>query len=798
MITAKMKLLHSLLLLLFVNTLFAQTRNDTIFHTATQRLQIFQQTIPQEKVYIHQDRTVYMAGETIWFKAYQHFSEGIEKGSNVLYVNLVDNNNQLIFNSKWYLENGTTSGCIELADTLTSGHYQLQAYTQWMQNFDLKNCFTREIQIFSPHVTSSKDSIATFPPQLSFFPEGGNLVEGIPSRIAFIATGKHGKGLDVSGSIIDQEGNEAQRFQTLHNGQGYFHLVPEANKQYIARLDNYSGEVPIPQPYPKGIVMNIKYRDDKVRITLKHNLVGNSPPLYLMAHQEGNTFINTYVEMNEPTIVLDIPNNKLPDGIFTLTIYDEQLQVYCERLIFVNYPEQIDLHISNNEHLYKRRKIVTLQVEAKNKEGFRQVGNFSLAVIKSGLDNPDNRTNFYTHYFLQNELKGQIEQPASYFEKKDLTALRKLDLLLMTHGWRKYEWNDIMLGNLPKIYYPIENGLSFSGKVKMNRRQKTENISVTAFFRQDSINDISFNHPENDGSFLFTNYHFYDTAEVILSATNDKGSILDLAIKEPLSGPGYYHFSNNNLFNDSLLVEMFGSIPNLSKNIDKKIHELPDIIITAKTTKQKQTQAQRHLTEHILSSYKTNNKFSYSVHTSTDPSISGALAILEYIPQAKKLTIFGESALNSAKIEPFYILDGRRVDQKTIASTSAESIDRVELLSPTAAMIYGGGSFAGAIAFYTKKGYVKNSEQEKHTIYKFPGYNQSKEFYSPDYSFSNEFIDFDNRNTILWIPTVTFDEEGKSEISFYTSDEVGEYIIHCEGISENNMIGVFQSKFTVF
>ncbi|MDR1162058.1 MAG: TonB-dependent receptor plug domain-containing protein [Tannerellaceae bacterium] len=780
-------------------------QDDSLFYIVAGKLADYHIAFPVEKIHIHQDRTVYTSGETLWFKAYQSFSKGIEHGSSVLYVDLMDGKNRLVASSKWPLEDGTASGHIALSDTLATGRYLLRAYTQWMQNFDADGFFTQEILLLSSHQADTGQvapPLARLPVQLHLFPEGGNLVEGLFSKVAFKVIDNRGKGVAVTGVILDEEENEVQHFQTVHNGMGYFLFKPQPGKRYTARLTDHSLKVALPEAYPKGIVIDVRYREDKMRITLRHNVEvsAHSSPLYLTIHQHGQTFINTSIDLNNPVSIVDISNEKLPEGIFTLTVYDAQLTTYCERLAFVNYPKQTALRLTTDETSYGRRKKVSLQLETNMGESAPQTGSYSLAIVQSDRNGREGWKDFYTNYFLQSELKGRIEEPASYLAKKDLSSLKKLDLLLITHGWRRYVWNDMMQSAYPNLHYPVEPGLSFSGSVKMGRRQKGEDVVVTAIFQQDSIREILSGHPMDNGLFSFTGYHFYDRAEVIVSATDTKLRVLDVALNEPVVPHANYSYQNEHAHSstDSLTIAIFGNMPEAAEGIDKKTYQLPDIQITARAIRQ--NPHQRHNSTFNMSTYDVKTDFSYTASQSFGDPNTGALAILAHIPAVRTLHSMGKGYLQSAEaVEPYYILDGVRVPKQTIASTNANMISRVEVLTPAAAMLYGSGSHAGAVAFYTKSWKELNSSIPTRTVIQpLSGYNQPKEFYSPDYSAASDYIDPDYRKTLLWIPDVRFDTNGKANIHFYTSDDTGAYTILCEGRSANERIGTAQSAFYVF
>jgi len=457
-----------------------------------QRLSGFLDMTPTEKIYVHQDRTLYMAGETVWFKAYQDFSKNDDPGSAILYVDLKNDANQTVLSGKWSIVDRMAFGQIELPDTLSSGNYQLIAYTRWMQNPGMENYFTREISVISPYAPQmTEEPQQTTEPsvELHLFPEGGHLVGGIPSKVAFKVTDQFGKGLDASGFITDQSGNEVRRFQTQSDGMGVFTFIPEQGSQYFAHLDHFQTTKDLPAVSSTGVAMELRYYNSQIRVVLRHNLdiIHTQYPFYLTIHQKGAVYFTSQVDMTQASSMLDIPVGKLPEGIFTITVYDENLNAWCERLAFACYPQPLQLQLTTGQETVERRKKVTVEIAASDCFGSPQSGNFSLAVVGSDLDGTEQRNNYYSDYFLQSELKGIIENPASYFEEMDSVGQKRLDLLLLTHGWRTYAWDDMMAMVSPDVRYPVETGLGFAGRVELGRRLTGDQVSVTAFLRLDSI-----------------------------------------------------------------------------------------------------------------------------------------------------------------------------------------------------------------------------------------------------------------------------------------------------------------------
>ena len=782
MMKNKMK---TLCLLFSICHLLSSQNSDTIFRISSESLYNFQENIPVEKIYIHQDRTNYNMGETIWFKIYQSFSQGIDMGSKVVYVDLIDGTNTLVAKSMWKLEDGMASGHIPLPDTLVAGKYLLTAYTKWMQNFDTDYFFTREITIFSDFTTEKEDSNDDnknlTEAITEFFPEGGNLIEGIPSRVAFKITDRYGKGIDGKGKIVDESGTVIQDFATTFKGMGSFNMIPEQGKTYFAQMDGVENLVPLPEVYPSGVVMSLKYSDDYLRVTIRHNLkMISTEPYNMTIHQNGIDYLNAKVKMSNEIIVLDIPVQNLPEGVFAVTIFDNNMLGVCERLAFINYPEKLPVIMETDHTLYEKRSKVNLKIMAPH-----SAGNFSLAVVKSSLHNSQ-KDNYFSNYFLKSELRGRIEDPGLYFEEEDLN---KMNLLLMTHGWRRYNWDNLMSGQYPELLYLIEENINFGGKAQLyDKRQKPENVALTAVLYDDSISFLTSSLSEN-GNFLFTGLDIIDTAEIMVSA-NDKKNVVDISfIPHPNPLPVYNSFPDSNLhyeYHDSAYIEMFGNMPAVPKEgIDKVIHELPEVGIVRVVKKRDPRNI--HNPTFNVNTIQAEKNFSYDLYD--DQGYMGALGVLEFHKPFWRRVLKKRNFKfdRSSSDDKFFILDGRYVSESDLRQMSPFMIDRVDILSEASAMLYGGR----AVFFYTRSPedmtYLTPS---KTILQKLEGYTRTKKYYSPNHDIKSDFFTPDHRNTLHWEPNIVLNEAGEAEVSFFTSDDIGEYLIHCEGRSDDGEIGV--------
>jgi hypothetical protein len=750
-----------------------------------ERLYAYREKTPVEKLYVHQDRTLYLPGDTLWFKVYQSFSGKTENRSGVVYVDVANGNNRPVIRSKWKLEDGVACGHIALPDSLPSGRLQLQAYTRWMQNFDTEGFFIREFQVgsfFAGDTTERK----TPRPELAFFPEGGNLVAGLPSRIAFLVTDANGHGMPAKGFLANAGGKTVLTFETEHDGMGSFHFIPEAGEVYTARLAGIDSFFVFPGAYPEGVVMEARCTEDNLRITCKHNLTASPTRFFLAIHQEGTSFFHAALELKEAVVVADIPAEKLPAGIFTVTLYDHSFHAWRERSLFVNYPEQLHLQAVTDKESYGNRAKVTLRIKVTDSSGIPCAGDFSLAVVRVKSDDTQTRHNFYTDFFLQSELRGRIDRPASYFADRDL---RWMNLLMLTHGWRRFPWEEMAKEKGFQPYFPIEQSLTFSGSVQLrNKKQKPESVELVALIRHDSIGETISTRLGQGGAFLFTGYDFTDTAEVILSAM-DKNRTFGVHLAEYPNPPsGYYAYEESpaDKETDSLAVELSGRTPRASLGIDRVIHQLPDVQVTAR--KRTWDSRIRHNPQSVEQTIEAREGVSYGG--------KGAFGILDQATSTVRRIMRTSLDINwKNPEEKNYILDGRLVSENELKSLPAQLIDRVEFLSSGAGIAYSGRK----IFFYTRthEDMAYNNGPVRTAGYSFAGYNRQKEFYAPNYAVGSDYFIPDHRNTLHWQPDIRTDGDGEAEISFYTSDDKGEYVIHCEGRSCDGVIGVSFSRLTV-
>ncbi len=540
------------LLCLFHLTAYCQPGNDKLKNVVS-KLKTFSTDHIVEKAYLHFDKPYYAAGDTIYFKAYLTAGERHQpsKLSGVLYADLINTNSKIDKSIKLQVANGVAWGDFALPDSLPKGNYRVRAYTNWMRNDGDGAYFDQTFMIGSslnskipeagtPHINSVNAK-----PDLQFFPEGGSLVMGIASKVAFKAIGPNGLGIDVKGIVEDSAGNEVTKFTSAHLGMGYFYLKPETGKTYHAKLiyaDGKQDMVNLPQAASSGIVLKINNDSlDKAPLQIIANenyfAENHDSAISLLVYSGGiATMITT--KLDSLVINLAILKRRLHSGITKVTLFSSAGEPLSERLIFIQNYDQLNLSVSTDKTVYGKREKVHVDMNALNRVDSAIAGHFSVSVIdesKVQVDE-DTESTICNYLLLTSELKGYIEQPNYYFANITDKTKADLDLVMLTHGYRRFEWKQLLNDSYPPIAYQPESNLEITGTAERLGGKPLANATVSLITMHGG--QFKSAHTDDKGRFRFSNLVFSDTARFVLQAVNAKGqNYTKLVYDKDMPGP---------------------------------------------------------------------------------------------------------------------------------------------------------------------------------------------------------------------------------------------------------------------
>lgn len=451
----------------------------------------FGKMLPQEKVYLHLDNTSYYQGDNLWFQAYVVTAERNKPSelSKTLYVELLNPGGTLVDKCVLPVVGGQCSGSFKLNKLpFYSGFYEIRAYTKYMLNFGEDVIYSRIIPIFDKPQTEGNyaemrmlkmdvtknhyqmkrkleksDKVIN----MTFYPEGGNLVAGLSSRVAFEATDENGTPMDITGKVVNKQGETVAEFKTGHEGRGTFDYRPtlEQAKAQV-EIDGKIHSFNLPKAQERGMVIRVDNLSSNDSITIKVNKKGVEDNIVASAVICGGVLSNyTIVGMElGDSIEYKVNKRRLPAGVARIVLADANGKIIADRLAFTHMGKRSSISVSTDKQEYGPNDLIKVALSATDPFGNPSQAPISLSV-RDGAKNVESRNSMLADLLLMSEIKGYVHQPLYYFESTDLEHRTALDELLMIQGWRRYNW-DWWAGTADFDFkYLPEQGIEVHGQV---------------------------------------------------------------------------------------------------------------------------------------------------------------------------------------------------------------------------------------------------------------------------------------------------------------------------------------------
>lgn len=782
---------------------------DNLLTQIRQQLQTQRVNINAEKMYVHLDKTHYVAGETIWWKAYLVQASDLKSltTDEVVQLDLLKPDGDVIRQIELKAENGKAAGYLELPDSLEAGVYQLVAYTNWMRNFDNQQLFRKKIRVLTTDAASPAVVSETKPTQIAdvqFFPEGGDLIAGVPSRLAFKAISSQGLGVDVKGRIVDEQGNSLTDFESMHAGMGAVLLTPQGGKQYkaiITRADGSELTFELPEVKAEGYAMAVdEYNTpEQLTINLHSNGVQKQPLLLTIIANDAVEHSQKIQEINGQ-LELAIDKKKLPAGINRITLATAEGRLLAERLVFMHPDRQLQLSVSMNEPDYLKREKVQLTIEARDTQGKPVPANLSLAVTDAELIPADSeQRSIYAHLLLNSDLKGHIEQPDYYF--KDITSDKRkaLSYVMMTHGWRRFEWESLVNPEQPAFAHPRKAALSIDGRLVKENGDAVENGEVILYVK-DQHEIFIVEETDEEGYFSFEGFDFQDSVEMVIQGTTAKGNRnVQVLMEEQTFTPEWQDIPSP--MQSSELMASTERFVNRSANqaAVEKIYKpgLKEMLLKEIVVQERR--------ENIVEPFRLHQRADVVIDAESLPVAPSGNVLESLQGRIPGVRIFRNGMYDYRAVirgsgSPLYLLDGMPVDASALTAISQFDLERIEVLKGPSAAIYGGRGGGGVIALFSKRGGTEYEEVEPGDniiLYRAGGFQQYREFYQPRYTAEGQTDRPDYRTTLHWEPNVQTDASGKATVSFFTADRATDYRVVINGITGAGLPGFAESSFAV-
>lgn len=469
----------------------------------------YRQILPFEKVYLHTDQRVYEPGDMIWFRAYltddyNRPKYGLE---NKLRVQLLDPQGETLVELNLNVLPDEVANCILIPNDAEEGVYTLRAATPWLFNFGQDAFFEQKIwvqtldELVEPIVAASPPAVEKI--QVQFFPEGGDLVADFKQKVAFKISDGQGKSLAARGTLFNRQQQPLLTFESFHRGMGAFSFTPQKEERYTIQMAGFPDTFPLPIPRTDELALRLELpTPDSLPVVVWKRHPGTAQ--VLLRCKDSIVWQQKWMILAGET-KLDIPIAQLPIGIAQVLLLDEAGRPFAERLVFLHQARRARVQLKTQQE-YQSGEEVKIDIEARDEHGNPLDGLFSLAVVNDQYWSlaGDQSDNILSRLLLSTELKGKIEAPAFYFIPNESKAPAALDLVMLTHGWRKFSWKEICNIDPQKSaqLVPFPRLLEIRGRInvyppKLLTQTKIRLEGQKKFIRPDSLGLFQFVLPDS-------------------------------------------------------------------------------------------------------------------------------------------------------------------------------------------------------------------------------------------------------------------------------------------------------------
>lgn len=748
------------------------------------------------KLYMHTDRQQYFAGEDMWFKLYNLKNDSFKKSekSEIVFVEVFNTDKIPVLQAKVQLVKGVGSSSLYLPANMPSGNYLLRAYTASVLKYRNPSLFEKEVRILNVRdgLNSSRVANTSVKYDFQIFPEGGEIVEGIPTKLAFKLTNSFGNGVDFNGVILDQEGNIVKEIKSLKFGIGASNFAPMENKRYKVKIYLKDGAIVdknLPVSLKSGYVLNVARMEGKrirVRVFGSKDLNGKSTQLMVYS-KSGQIIVQekAIINANAPQEVF-IAEEKLEDGISMITLLDAQGIPVAERLVFKQPKSGVTVKVERKNEVYQKRKKVELDLSLAGLDNDLPLSDFSIAVYKNDTLSYD-CLNIKSYLLFSSELKGKIEGVDYYADENGPDNTEAIDNLMLTHGWRRFNREREEETTIPKPEFSY--GQLIQGKIT-NKKGEPVRGTLAYLTVPGKDNRLFVAKTDDKGIASFDVKNYYGAGELVLQTDDAMRAEYELEILTPfykatpsfpLKEIDYTKINDLNYLDNGIAVQVESSF----KQAEKNNFSVPVL-------------------DTIPFYFKADRKFNLDDYTR-----------FRTMEEVLREYISGSILRKTGNNYHLYLLDANRgyhFDKQPLIlfnGVPAFNTDKIIAYDPLKVKsielvykryYYGPLISDGIVNFKTYDSTAPELEMDPKALsLSYGGLQATKEFYTPVYELPAQITDRtpDFRTLLYWNPSVKTDRNGKAVIKFYTSDRTGTFKIVMDGVAENGKLISGSTSFKV-
>ena len=627
---------------------------------------------------------------------------------------------------------------------------------------------------------------------VGFFPEGGDLVDGVPRKVAFKAERSDGYPEDVRGSVLDSRGDTVVSFASEHDGMGAFLLCARQGETYraVCRAGRREITVALPEIRPGACALTAAQSSGRILYKADGTVPRGSR---LVGHIRGDCCCVVPIDPQRPSGA--ILADSLPEGILHLLLVDSTGRPRSERLVFLKRTGKRERWtVTPDKPRYGKREKVRVGISLEDSDGKPVSADLSVSVTDRRAVRYDSLgDDIRTNLLLCSDVKGYVHNPGYYFLGDDPAAAHRLDLVMLTHGWRRFR-----AGNLydPEPFSPkhfVERGQYLSGKVIGIAGRAAPGALVSAVaLNRDNVADAA--QADDSGRFVLSGLDFADTVLFMVSAKTRRGKptqridLDGLYPRPPLTDRPPFPDSAESVrkaVRDYLKQQKLQHT-----TIDgMKVYELEGVEVKSVNPQKQQVTSFGALYDTIkMSKYKPITLYNYVCSYMPEVHREKDLLYLKRMDWDQELK-YALAQLN---------VNRQIVDLDYLKNYLIDDVDYIYVAKDTdwrtkhARQINAGinlPTYPYRIDIFLKPG-RKYGIPDTQTC-KVVGYSENIEFYHPVYDTPEKVNDekSDKRTTVYWNPYVETDPDGNTTIEFYTNDtDQADYDIDIEGIAPDGTI----------
>ena len=778
-----------------------------------QALQKLQTQYPQEKIYMLTDKPFYLAGDQIWFTSTVFNGFSLSEISTNFFVELYDRNKKLIERKRLPIYNGQVSGSLTLPKDLQEDVYFIRAYTPMLSNFSEHLQYYKEIPVYNE--ASAKKLVKNINAKwnVTVHPEGGNLLNGVESKVAVRMHTPGAPPTEWSGVVTEKQNpqNKITEFKNFDENVGIFTLKPEKDKDYQLTVKDQNGNqqtVDLPKPTENAVTLKVLSEKDQVKYSIQTSAEAPQTTYYTVIGNMGENLVYKAKINQLKDAYYSIPTDQLINGILQLTVFDDHDKVLTKRLCFV-MPQELKTklpQIKENLAVGAREKN-TIEISPE-----KNITSYSAVVLDADADNPFLDENMLSTLWLTGDIVSHIEKPAQYFS--DQRNNDALDALLISEEWKRFDWNEVLSGNFPTISNPPSKYISYRGRLSINAKPSPDQSINLITQNENSGTGLYQVSTDEKGDFALVNMIFEKPLKIIYQVNGINPNLKDFVrvyanpvnTYKPLKGelpPVYTYTLEERQSGETVPAEVtkIMDVNKFQQAYDEKVTTIEEVKLkankrsaTQKLNEELSSPLYRSMNETVFDF--VNEEQNAAAYTNVIQWLQGRVAGLRIEYENGDPTPY----IRNQKANIY--INEMQMDANAISGLSTNDIAMVKVVKGPLVGATGGGG-GGSVLIYTKRGNDIKNEPLKNDLnnisniqfFVMNGYSPNVPYPSPDYS-SAELRNFknDTRSILYWNPRLETDGDTPATIDFYNNDTAKKFRVVVMGFDNENYIPVYYEK----